>query len=94
MEALLSKAKGVLDVTGNYKDEEISDLVEAGLYDLGIAGINTDLLTDPLIVRAVLTYCLANYRGVENPELYKRSYDEQKAQLQMATRYTNWNGDC
>lgn len=94
MSELLSKAKDVLDITGAYKDDEISDLLDAALLDLEIAGVNTDLLTDPLIIRAVLTYCLANFKGEEDRDSWKKVYDEQKAQLQMSSRFTNWGEGC
>lgn len=98
MSDLLKMAKDALDITGTYKDDEVSALIDAALYDLGIAGINIDLLTDPLVVRAVLTYCRVHFNVPDNNktyELLKKSYDEQKAQLQMASGYTYWNGaDC
>lgn len=98
MSALLNKAKSVLDVTSNYKDSEIEDLISAGLLDLGIAGVDFEQADelDPLIVRAVLTYVAAHFDNELPDKTYKNlkaSYDEQKAQLQMATGYTDW-GDC
>lgn len=98
MSALLNKAKSVLDVTSNYKDSEIEDLISAGLLDLGIAGVDFEQASelDPLIVRAVLTYVAVHFDNELPDKTYKNlkaSYDEQKAQLQMATGYTDW-GDC
>lgn len=97
MSELLDKAKSVLDVTSDYKDEEIEDLISAGLLDLGIAGIDFEQVTelDPLIVRAVMTYVKAHFEDLPDKTYVnlKASYDEQKAQLQMATGYTDW-GDC
>jgi len=97
MSALIDKAKDVLDITSDTFDEEIEDLVAAALLDLGIAGVDADIVSDsdPLIVRAVLTYCKAHF-GEPADTTYQRlkaSYDEQKAQLQMATGYTDW-GEC
>ena len=60
-------------------DSELNDLIDACLVDLGIAGVDSTDLTDPLIIRAVCTY-----------EHLKQSYDEQKATLQMSSRYTNY----
>ena len=48
--------------------------------------------TDPLIIRAVVTFCKLNF-GVPADGEYdrlKKAYDEQKAQLQTATGYTDW----
>ena len=97
MSELLDKAKSVLDVTSDYKDEEIEDLISAGLLDLGIAGVDFEQVTelDPLVVRAVMTYVKAHFEDLPHKTYVnlKASYDEQKAQLQMATGYTDW-GDC
>lgn len=44
---------------------------------------------DPLILRAIITYCKL-YFGEPDPQTYDRlkaAYDEQKAQLSMATGY-------
>ena len=38
-------------------DSEISDLIDAALADLGLAGVAEKSETDPLIIRAVTTYC-------------------------------------
>lgn len=93
--ALLDKAKSVLDITSNTFNDEISDLIDAALADLGIAGVETDWVSneDPLIIRAVLTYVKVNF-GEPSDAVYTRlkaSYDEQKAALQMSTGYTEWS---
>ena len=97
MSDLIDKAKDVLDISTDTFDEEIEDLISAGLLDLGIAGVDLEQVSDldPLIVRAVLTYVKVNF-GEPADTTYTRlkaSYDEQKAQLQMATGYTDW-GEC
>ena len=48
---------------------------------------------EPLIIRAVTTYCRANFGQPEDYERMKAAYDEQKAQLRTATGYTDW-GDA
>ena len=45
---------------------------------------------DPLYVQAVITYARAHFGSPEDYDRLKASYDEQKAQLQMATGYTDW----
>lgn len=45
---------------------------------------------DPLIRRAVITYCRANFWPTGDYDKLKASYDEQKAQLRMTTNYTDW----
>lgn len=90
---MLNKVKLALRITSTAFDSEIEDLINAALADLGIAGVATLENTDPLIIRAVTTYCKANFGQPEEYDRLKTAYDEQKAQLQMATGYTDW-GDC
>ena len=88
---LVNKAKAACRVTTVYYDSEISDLVDAALIDLTFGGtVNVDT-TDPLVIRAVCTYCKMNLGNPENYDRLKASYDEQKAQLGTATGYTNWS---
>lgn len=91
---ILDKIKLSLRVSTDTFDQEITELIDAGLKDLKIAGVNySDDEVDPLILRAVTTYCKMNFGDVESDQSYDRlkaSYDEQKAQMQMATGYTDW----
>lgn len=90
---MLEKVKLALRITTEAFDKEIGDLISAALADLGIAGIVQTDQTDPLIVRAVITYCKANFGESDSYERLKAAYDEQKAQMQMSTGYTDW-GDA
>lgn len=98
--SLLIKAKmacRVSESTVTYNDE-LTSLIEAALADLGITDIDEAKLTtedtDPLIERAVMTYCKMNFGfAVLTNDQYDRlksSYDEQKSQLLMSSSYTNW----
>jgi hypothetical protein len=87
---MLEKVKLALRITTNAFDSELTDLINAAYLDLGIAGvINTENET-PLIIRAVITYCRCNFGQPDEYDRIKASYDEQKAQLSMATGYTDW----
>lgn len=90
---MLEKVKLALRITTTAFDSEIEDLISAALADLGIAGVCDVNDTDPLIVRAVITFCKANFGEPDEYERLKSAYDEQKAQLQMATGYTDWGED-
>ena len=96
--ALIDKVKVACRVTTTAYDDELTDLISAGLNDLGITDIDAALLTstatEPLIQRAVITYCKMNfgYLNVEQYQKFKASYDEQKAQLLMNSNYTTWGG--
>lgn len=87
---MIDKVKLALRITTNAFDDEISDLIEAALKDLGIAGVTNDDTADPLIIRAVITYCKCHFGEPDEYDRLKRSYDEQKAQMSMATGYTTW----
>lgn len=89
---LLTKVKVAVRRTDTTAfDAELSDLIAACLVDLGIAGIDAIDIHDPLIVRAVCTYCKTNFGETDEYEHLKASYDEQKATLQMSSRYTNYS---
>lgn len=90
---MLDKVKLALRVTTTAFDSEINDLIDAALADLGLAGVTNQEQTDPLVIRAVTTYCRANFGQPEDYEHMKAAYDEQKAQLRTATGYTDW-GDA
>ena len=87
---MLEKVKLALRITTDAFDEEINDLIAAAQADLGIAGVNAVADADPLLDRAIVTYCRAHFGQPDDYDRIKKAYDEQKAQLQMATGYTNW----
>ena len=91
MTALESKVKRTLRImNATIYDEDITDLVAAALQDLGLAGVTNTDTEDPLIIRAVETYCKMSFGDPERYDQLKAAYDEQKAQLGMATGYTTW----
>lgn len=89
---MIERVKLALRITTSAFDQEIADLIDAALRDLGIAGVTNDDITDPLIIRAVVTYCKCNFGQPDDYDRLKASYDEQKAQMSMATGYTTWTG--
>jgi len=94
MNELLAKVKMALRLTTDDLDDEVTDLIQAALQDLGIAGVlSLGNITEPVIVMAVKTYCRAHFGEPENYDKLKAAYDEQKAQLQMTTGFTDW-GDA
>ena len=88
----IAKIKLSLRITTDAFDGELLDLAEAAMLDLGIAGADGyDVkITDPLVLRAVTTYCQMHFGLPDDYDRLKASYDEQKAQLVTATGYTNW----
>lgn len=77
-------------------DGEITMLINAACKDLGIAGVvDGDAAVDngsddPLITQAICTYCKMHFGETDEYDHLKASYDEQKAQLSMASGYTVW----
>lgn len=96
MNTILEKVKLALRIVTDDFDTEITDLIKACLLDLGIAGVYYHIDTssfNELTERAIITYCKVHFGDANSVEQYDRlkaSYDEQKAQLQMATGYTVW----
>ena len=91
---MLEKVKLALRITTTAFDAELNDLIEAAKIDLGIAGVyipvTTDQSVDVIVRTAIITYCKLNFGEPDQYDRLKASYDEQKAQLSMATGYTTW----
>lgn len=87
-ETMLSLVKLALRVTTDAFDTELSLLIAAACADLGIVGVSAETTTtDPLLTRAIVTYCRLHFGSPEDYDRLKASYDEQKAQLITATGY-------
>lgn len=87
---LLDKARLALRISTSAFDGEIADLIEAAKVDLSLGGVVNLDESDPLIVRAVITYVRLHFGEPDDYDRLKRTYDEQKAQMGMATNYTEW----
>lgn len=87
---LLNKVKVCVRLTSNAYDEELTDMIEAAKQDLAVAGVDPVDESDPLIARAIITYCKANFGNPDAYDKLKAAYDEQKAQLSMHTGHTDW----
>lgn len=88
----LTDIKTALRVTTTAYDDELTNMMNSALTDLGIAGVEVPEESDPIITQAVITYCKIHF-GKPDPKEWaylKTSYDEQKTQLSMATGYTDW----
>lgn len=95
---MLDRVKLALLITGNDFDTELTDDIDAAAKDLGIAGVDALVIStdtnDALIIRAIITYCGYQFElvhgSLDRSAAFKKSYDEQKAQMGMATGYTTW----
>lgn len=93
--ALIDDVKVACRVTSTAYNSELNGLIAAACADLGITDIKSSLIEtpeNPLIVRAIITYCKMNFGflDVNQYARLKKSYDEQKSQMLMATNYTEW----
>lgn len=87
-ESLIYDLRTTLRLTTNAYDRELQHLMEAAVNDLTLAGIDCKGKEDSaVLIRAIFTYCRMNFGSPANYDQLKASYDEQKAQLQMATGY-------
>lgn len=85
---MLEKVKLALRIKNNKFDDEIIDLIEEAKSDLKLSGVAKIDNTDSLILRAIKTYCKANF-GLANKdsEKYQKSYDSLKEHLSLSGDY-------
>lgn len=88
---MLKEVKTALRVTNDAFNSEIQDLIDAARADLALSGVSkekTELDTDPLITRAIKTYCKAHF-GYDNPDAmrFQDSYVMLKQHLCLAGDY-------
>lgn len=89
---ILDKVKMALRVSVDSYDSELNTYIDSAKLDLGIAGIDTEDI-DELMEMAIITYCRMHFGSPDNYNQLKMSYDEQKAQMQVATGYAEWTND-
>lgn len=87
---IMEAVKMALRVMTDAFNDELDELILAALADMGIAGVTSQDTADPIIRRAVVTYCRLHFGEPDDYDRLKAAYDEQKAQLSMATGYTLW----
>ncbi len=96
---MLERVKLALLITTDDFDSELTELINAAAKDLGIAGVDGLVITtetdDALLIRAIITYVGYQFElihgSMDRSGAFKKSYDEQKAQMGMATGYTTWS---
>ena len=93
MAEALALIKLRLLITTDAFDSVLTSLMNAALLDLGIAGVDGEnaIISNNLVLTAVATYVQMMFNAEPNEyDRLKKSYDEQKAQMSMATGYTIW----
>ena len=86
----IAQAKKARRISTDAFDDEVERLLNAGLQDLGVAGVTVPEELDDLVSQAAITYFMANFGEPEDYDRLKASYDEQKAQMSMRSGYTDW----
>lgn len=87
---MLSSARLALRINTTAYDEQITDLLDAALLDMGVAGVVIPPDVDALVKKAAITYVQFSFGEPTEYARLKASYDEQKAQLSTCTGYTVW----
>jgi uncharacterized phage protein (possible DNA packaging) len=88
---MLEKIKSALRIDDDSLDEEIQDNIDAAKSDLKLSGIleSKILETDPLIIRAIKTFCKYELcTDDKEADRYKESYENIKIHLSLSIDYT------
>lgn len=93
---MLNKIKLALQLSGAALDDELTDLMNAAITDLNLAGVNKNVsitTTDALAQRTIISYVVYHFEllhgSIERSERLKIVYDENKAMLSMSSLYYN-----
>lgn len=89
---MLASVKDALRVSGTDLDGEIQDLIDGAKADLVLSGVHSTKIdeADPLIKRAIILYCKAQF-GYDEPKIadrFQQSYTSLKHHLTLSTEYT------
>ena len=92
---MLAKVKLAKRISTTVFDAELLDLIAAAIADIQHAGVEFEytrdgadyVVDDPLISRAIVTYCVMYFGSPADYDRLKASYDEQKGQLRESSGY-------
>ena len=88
MATMLETVKQAMRLKTDAYDSGITQLINAGIKDIGIVGVTIAAETeDALLIQAIITYCRLNFGTPSDYDRLKASYEEQKAQLITASGY-------
>lgn len=89
--AILETVKKSLRIVTDEYDGLLEVYINAAKADLGVAGVVYVDPDDTLIETAIILFVKVHFGDATSPERLKSLYDEMKAQLSMATGYTDWS---
>jgi uncharacterized phage protein (predicted DNA packaging) len=88
---MLNSVLIALRISHSQLNFEIEDLIAAARLDMiqsGIAALKANLDNDPLIKRAIITYCKAHFLAdKDEADRFQKSYDLLKTHLALADDY-------
>lgn len=88
---LLEKVKNSMRIDGVDHDDELQDLIDTAKHLLKEVGVVESKLvdTDPLIRKAIITYCKAQFgTDTKDNERFSWSFEEMKKLLSLLQSYT------
>ena len=96
---MLEEVKLALRIKSTALDEDINGLIDACKADMRIAGIRAPdvaegaAITKPIIKRAIILYCKADYNVDDSAERYLATYENLKAALSLSSESDAADGD-
>lgn len=92
---MLDKVKLALRLSSTALDDEVTGLILAAIADLRLVGINlpedagasSETLGDPLLDRAVVLYCKAEFGYNDEAERFRKAYDYLKCALSLSSEH-------
>lgn len=88
---IVDKIRQRVRLSTNALDEEVTDLIAEAKADIQLSGVDPLKIIDddPLILRAISTYCRAYYEKDDTKSArLQLSYESIKSHLSMSTDYT------
>lgn len=85
---IIDDVKLNLRISHGSMDAEILDLIESAKMQMEISGVVNIVEEDPLVKRAIILYCKANF-GIDNAESekYQNRFDSLVSHLSMCPEY-------
>lgn len=86
---MLTKVKNSLRIDGDEHDEELQDLIDEAKLLLKEVGVHESKLIDgdPLIRKACISYCKANFGINDKRDKFEWSFEEMRKLLALLSSY-------
>ena len=87
---MLNKIKDSMRIDGDEHDEELQDLIDTAKALLKEVGVIESKIvdTDPLIRKACISYCKANFGIDDKKDRFEWSFEEMRKLLGLLSSYT------